>query len=40
MIDINVLNKLNAPTREERIANLKEVLKTTTFPEFQIWLIL
>ena len=33
MIDINVLNKLNAPTREERIANLKEVLKTTTFPE-------
>lgn len=33
MIDINVLNLLNAPTREERIANLKEVLKTTTFPE-------
>lgn len=33
MIDIAVLNKLNAPTREERIANLKEVLKTTTFPE-------
>ena len=33
MIDIAVLNKLNAPTREERIANLKEILKTTTFPE-------
>ena len=33
MIDIAILNKLNAPTREERIANLKEVLKTTTFPE-------
>ena len=33
MIDINVLNLLNAPTREERIANLREVLKTTTFPE-------
>ena len=33
MIDIAILNKLNAPTREERIANLKEILKTTTFPE-------
>ena len=33
MIDINILQSLNAPTREERIANLKEVLKTTTFPE-------
>ena len=33
MIEISILNKLNAPTREERIANLKEVLKTTTFPE-------
>jgi len=33
MIDIAVLNKLNAPTREERIANLREVMKTTTFPE-------
>ena len=32
MIDISVLNKLNAPTKEERIANLKEVLKTTEFP--------
>ena len=32
MIDIAVLNKLNAPTREERIANLKEVLKDTVFP--------
>ena len=33
MIDISVLNKLNAPTRQERIANLREVLKDTTFPE-------
>ncbi|MBR4282374.1 MAG: PHP domain-containing protein [Clostridia bacterium] len=32
MIDICILNKLNAPTKEERIANLKEVLKTTEFP--------
>ena len=32
MIDIQILNLLNAPTRAERIANLKEVLKTTQFP--------
>ena len=32
MIDIAILNKLNAPTREERIANLKEVLKDAVFP--------
>ena len=32
MIDIAILNKLNAPTRQERIANLKEVLKDTVFP--------
>ena len=32
MIDISVLNKLNAPTKEERLANLAEVLKDTTFP--------
>ena len=32
MIDIEILNKLNAPTKEERLANLKEVLKTTQFP--------
>lgn len=32
MIDIAILNKLNAPTREERLANLQEILKTTTFP--------
>ena len=32
MIDITILNKLNAPTKEERLANLKEVLKTTAFP--------
>ena len=32
MIDINILNKLNAPTREERLNNLAEVLKETTFP--------
>ena len=33
MIDIAVLNKLNAPTKAERLANLAEVLKTTVFPE-------
>ena len=32
MIDIQILNKLNAPTKEERLANLREVLKTTSFP--------
>ena len=32
MINIDILNKLNAPTKEERLANLKEVLKDTTFP--------
>ena len=32
MIDISILNKLNAPTRAERIANLRAVLETTVFP--------
>lgn len=32
MINIAILNKLNAPTKEERLANLKEVLKDTVFP--------
>ena len=32
MIDISVLNKLNAPTAEERLANLREVVKTAVFP--------
>ena len=32
MIDIAILNKLNAPTKEERLANLREILKETTFP--------
>ncbi len=32
MIDIGILEKLNAPTKEERLANLAEVLKTTQFP--------
>ena len=32
MIDISILYKLNAPTKEERLANLAEVLKTTEFP--------
>ena len=32
MIDIEILNKLNAPTKAERLNNLAEVLKTTTFP--------
>lgn len=33
MIDISVLNKLNAATKEERLANLKEVVAKTNFPE-------
>ena len=32
MIDITVLDQLNAPTKEQRIANLKQLLKTTQFP--------
>ena len=32
MIDISVLNLLNAPTKEERLANLAKVLETTQFP--------
>ena len=32
MIDIEILGKLNAPTKQERLKNLREVLKTTTFP--------
>lgn len=32
MIDIAILNKLNAPTKAERLANLKQVLNETTFP--------
>ncbi len=32
MIAIDILNKLNAPTKAERLENLKEVLKTTNFP--------
>jgi len=32
MIDISVLNQLNAPTKEERLANLKAILPQTTFP--------
>ena len=32
MIDISILNRLNAPTRQERLENLAEVLKQTTFP--------
>ncbi len=32
MIDITILEKLNAPTKAERLANLAEVLKTTVFP--------
>ncbi len=33
MIDIAILNKLNAPTKRERLDNLREVIKDTTFPE-------
>ena len=32
MIDIAVLNKLNAPTKEERLQNLREAVKTANFP--------
>ena len=32
MIDITILNQLNAPTKEERLANLKKVLQETVFP--------
>ena len=32
MIDIQILNKLNAPTKEERLENLRQVLKDTVFP--------
>ncbi len=32
MIDINILNQLNATTRDARIAHLKETLKTVDFP--------
>lgn len=32
MIDYTVLEKLNAPTKKERLSNLAEVLKTTVFP--------
>ncbi len=33
MIDIEILNLLNAPTAQERLANLREVVKTAQFPE-------
>ena len=32
MIDIAILNKLNAPTKEERLRNLKAIVKETIFP--------
>jgi len=32
MIDIEILNKLNAPTKEERLANLAAILPQTQFP--------
>ena len=32
MIDINILEQLNVPGKENRLANLKKVLETTTFP--------
>ncbi len=32
MINIEILNKLNAPTKEERLENLKQVLKIAQFP--------
>ncbi len=33
MIDIEILELLNAPTKQERLANLKKVLKQTKFPK-------
>ena len=32
MIDIGILELLNAPTKAQRLENLKQVLKTTSFP--------
>ena len=32
MINIEILEKLNAPEKEQRLANLAEILKTTEFP--------
>ncbi len=32
MIDIEILNKLNAPTKQERLANLAAILPDTVFP--------
>ena len=32
MIALDILNKLNAPTKAERLNNLKEIVKTTVFP--------
>lgn len=32
MIDISILEKLNAPTMQERLDNLREVVKTAVFP--------
>ncbi len=32
MINIEILNKLNAPTKEQRLANLAQVLENTQFP--------
>ena len=32
MIDIDILEQLNAPTKEQRLDNLQQILKNTTFP--------
>lgn len=32
MIDITILEKLNAPTKQARLANLKVLLETADFP--------
>ena len=32
MIEIAILNKLNAPTAAERLANLREIVEKTQFP--------
>ena len=32
MIDLSILHQLNAPTKEERLENLRQVVKTAVFP--------
>lgn len=32
MIDLSILHQLNAPTKEDRLQNLRQIVKTATFP--------